>query len=80
VSGGARVLYGQRINGHVRITDRPASGRGRSYLVEGQLEVDGWDAVKTLVRDYVGQARELDAVPIASSKTRRELELMERDA
>lgn len=80
VSGGARVLYGQRINGHVRITDRPAGGRGRSYLVEGQLESDGWDALKTLVRDYVGQARELDAVPIASSKTRRELELMELDA
>jgi hypothetical protein len=80
VSGEARVLYGQRINGHVRITDRPASGRGRSYLVEGQLEVDGWGAVKTLVRDYVEQARELDAVPIASSKTRRELELMELDA
>jgi hypothetical protein len=80
VSGESRVLYGQRINGHVRITDRPASGRGRSYLVEGQLEVDGWGALKTLVRDYVEQARELNAVPIASSKTRRELELMERDA
>ena len=37
VNGGERVLYGQRINGCVRITDRPAAGPGRSYLVEREL-------------------------------------------
>ncbi len=46
VSDGERVLYGQRINGSVRITDRPASGAGRAYLVERELEQDGYSALK----------------------------------
>ncbi len=37
VNGTERVLYGQRIAGCVRITDRPATGCGRSYLVEREL-------------------------------------------
>lgn len=74
VSGGERVLYGQRINGSVRITDRPGSGGGRSYLVERELEQDGYSALKALVADYIEQARELDAIPMASSIVRRELE------
>jgi hypothetical protein len=52
VSSGERVLYGQRINGCVRITDRPACGPGRSYLVERELEQDGYSALKALVADY----------------------------
>jgi hypothetical protein len=67
VSAGERVVYGQRINGCVRITDRPASGTGRSYLVERELERDGYSALKALVADYVEQARAFDAVPMASS-------------
>jgi hypothetical protein len=74
VSDGERVLYGQRINGIVRITDRPASGMGRSYLVERELEQDGYSALKALVADYISQARELDAIPMASSIVRRELQ------
>jgi hypothetical protein len=74
VSSGERVLYGQRINGSVRITDRPASGQGRRYLVERELERDGYSALKALVADYIGQARELDAIPMASSIVRRELQ------
>jgi hypothetical protein len=73
VSGGERVLYGQRINGSVRITDRPASGAGRAYLVERELERDGYSALKALVADYTSQARELDAIPMASSIVRSEL-------
>lgn len=74
VSGGERVVYGQRINGSVRITDRPASGQGRSYLVERELEQDGYLALKALVADYTEQARELDAIPMASSIVRREIQ------
>lgn len=73
VSGGERVLYGQRIKGRVRITDRPASGAGRAYLVERELEQDGYSALKALVADYTSQARELDAIPMASSIVRRDL-------
>jgi hypothetical protein len=74
VSDGERILYGQRINGSVRITDRPASGAGRAYLVERELEQDGYSALKALVADYTSQARELDAIPMASSIVRRELQ------
>jgi hypothetical protein len=67
VNSGERVLYGQRINGCVRITDRPASGTGRSYLVERECEQDGYSALQALVTDYTEHARELDEVPMASS-------------
>jgi hypothetical protein len=65
VNSGERVLYGQRINGCVRITDRPASATGRSYLVERECEQDGYSALQALVSDYVEQSRELDEVPMA---------------
>jgi len=67
-----RVLYGERIDGCVRITDRPASGAGRSYVVERELEQDGHGALKALVADYLEQARELGNVPMASSALRHE--------
>jgi hypothetical protein len=67
VSAGERVIYGQRIDGCVRITDRPASGTGRSCLVECECELDGYSALKALVADYIEQSRELDEVPMASS-------------
>ena len=76
VSSGERVLYGQRINGCVRITDRPASGSGRSYLVERELEQDGYSALKALVADYTHQARVLDLIPMASSTVHHELQQM----
>jgi hypothetical protein len=74
VSAGERIIYGQRIKGNVRITDRPASGAGRAYLVERELEQDGYSALRTLVADYTSQARELDAIPMASSLLHRELQ------
>jgi hypothetical protein len=64
---GQRVLYGQRVNGVVRVTDVPAGGRGRAYLVERELEQDGYDALKALVADYVDQAGLLEDVPMAVS-------------
>ena len=74
-AGVERVLYGQRIDGVVRITDRPASGPGRSYLIETGLEQDGYAALKALVADYVRQAARLGAVPMASSVARQTLQL-----
>jgi hypothetical protein len=74
VNGAERVVYGQRIAGCVRITDRPAAGPGRSHLVERELEQDGYSALKALVADYVEQSRELNEVPMASSVIRSQLE------
>jgi hypothetical protein len=67
LASGQRILYGQRIDGCVRITDRPADGSGRSYLVERELERDGLGALKALVDDYLRQAGELDEIPMASN-------------
>jgi hypothetical protein len=64
---GQRVLYGQRVNGVVRVTDVPAHGSGRAYLVERELEQDGYGALKALISDYLGQAGLLDDVPMAVS-------------
>jgi hypothetical protein len=80
ISSGERVIYGQRINGGVRITDRPAAGDGRSYLVERELEQDGYSALKALIADYIEQAHKLDAIPMASSIVRHELERLSADA
>jgi hypothetical protein len=75
VSSGERVLYGQRIDGRVRITDRPVSGGGRSYLVEREVERDGYASLKALIGDYTRQALELDAVPMATRLLRQTIGL-----
>src|SRR5207245_8784663 len=67
VRGAQRVVYGQRISGCVTITDRPASGSGRSYLVDRGLEQDGYSALRAMVADYTQQARELQQIPMSSS-------------
>jgi hypothetical protein len=64
---GERVLYGQRVTGVVRVTDVPARGRGRAYLVERELEQDGYAALNALVSYYVDQAGLLEDVPMAVS-------------
>jgi hypothetical protein len=74
VANGERILYGQRINGVVRVTDRPLSGHGRAYLIERGLEQDGYAALKALVVDYTRQAARLDAVPMAKSLVRHTIE------
>ena len=63
-AAGERVVYGQRINGVVRVTDNPASGRGRAYLVERELEQDGNAALQALVADYVEQAERHGEIPM----------------
>ncbi len=74
VTGGERVLYGQRINGVVRITDRPGNASGRSYLIERGLERDGYAALKALIADYTSQAELLDEIPMAMSLVRHTIE------
>jgi hypothetical protein len=64
IPGGERVLYGQRINGVVRVTDNPANARGRAYLIERELEQDGNAALQALVHDYVEQAERHGEIPM----------------
>ena len=73
VSAGGRVLYAQRIDRLLCVTDRPASGSGRSYLVEYGLDPRGSSALEALVADYTRQAAELDQIPMAASIVRRTL-------
>ncbi len=51
ITDGERVVYGQRVDGIVRVTDRPASGHGRSYLIERGLTTRS--ELNALVADYV---------------------------
>ena len=77
VASGERVLYGQRVNGVVRVTDHPATDGGRCYLVERELEQEGpgaYAALQALVADYLDQARLLDEIPMAGSLVRHYLE------
>jgi hypothetical protein len=70
VASGDRVLYGQRVDGVVRVTDVPQKARGRAYLVERGLEEEGPNAnaaLQALVADYLRQASVLDAVPMAEN-------------
>ncbi|MBV9334307.1 MAG: hypothetical protein JO243_00310 [Solirubrobacterales bacterium] len=70
VASGVRVLYGQRVDGVVRVTDVPLAPGGRAYLVERGLEEEGanaYAALRALIADYVRQASVLGAVPMAAS-------------
>jgi hypothetical protein len=71
--GGERILYGQRVAGVVRVTDNPANGHGRAYLVERELELDGNAALQALISDYLAQCELLSAIPMACSPVERYL-------
>lgn len=64
ITDATRVVYGQRVDGVVRLTDCPKSGAGRAYLIERELEQDGYTALKALVNDYVTYARVHDRIPM----------------
>ncbi len=53
-----RVLVGQRVDGDVRVTDEPAAGQGRRYLVESELESKA--ALHALISDYIAKSQKLD--------------------
>ena len=71
--GSVRVIYAQRVLGHVRLTDEPQQpGRGaRAYLIERSIEsdprADGTSALahmNAIVADYLEQARRLGRCPL----------------
>jgi hypothetical protein len=64
IPAGQRVLYGQRVNGIVRVTDVPVATGGRAYLIERELEQDGNAALQALIRDYVEQAELHGEIPM----------------
>ena len=53
-----RVLVAQRVDGDVRVTDEPATGQGRRYLVESELESKA--ALDALISDYIAKSQKLD--------------------
>ena len=58
------MLYGQRIDGVVRVIDRPAGSAtpsSRAYLVERDLTLKS--ELDALIADYLQQAHALGAVP-----------------
>ena len=65
VSAGERIIVGTRTGTALTVTDRPACGDGKSYLVERFADEDRDASVHALVADYLAQARELDEVPMA---------------
>jgi hypothetical protein len=58
ITAGERVLYGQRVNGVVRVTDKPASGDGRSFLVERGLTSHA--ELLAVAADYVSESERRD--------------------
>jgi hypothetical protein len=75
ISSGERVIVGQRIAGRARISDCPADGEDRSYLIEDDVHLDGNAAMKALIADYLSQAKQLDAEPAVNSLIGRDLQL-----
>jgi hypothetical protein len=74
IPAGERIIYGQRVRGVVRVIDVPANGGPRAYLIERELEQDGYGALKALVADYLAQADRLATVPMGSSPLDRYLD------
>jgi hypothetical protein len=73
VAEGERILYGQRIDGIVRVTDRPAGDGGRAYLVERGLETKS--ELDALIADYLHQAAKLDTPPLAACPLEDDVEV-----
>jgi len=61
ISAGERIVHGQRVLGVVRLTDVPADGHGRHFLIERGLTVHA--ELRALLADYLAQADSWDAVP-----------------
>jgi hypothetical protein len=77
IPGGERILYGQRIDGVVRVTDRPAGAAtetDRAYVVERGLTKKA--ELAALIADYLAEADRLRAVPMSVSPFERYLAAM----
>jgi hypothetical protein len=75
--GTIRLLIGQRMLGHVRLIDAPQAGPGRSYVVETELEQDGYAAVQALVADYIDVGTKRGEIPSAGRPIDRYLDHMD---
>ena len=62
--GTVRLVIGQRIDGSVRLVDVPLATIGRRYVIERELEQDGYTALKALVGDYLQVAAGLGEIPM----------------
>lgn len=62
VGDNERVLWAQRVEGRVCLTDGPPAGqRGRCFIVEDNLTV--MDELDAIVIDYLGQATKYGGIP-----------------
>ena len=61
IGAGERIVCGQRVLGVVRLTDVPADGRGRHYVIERDLT--SMAELEAIVADYLQQAARWNAVP-----------------
>ena len=61
-ASGERIVDGQRVDGAVRLTDKPAEPRGRSYLIESGLH--SYRELEAIVRDYLEVAARHQMVPM----------------
>jgi hypothetical protein len=61
ITGGERVICGQRIRGIVRLVDVPAEGRSRRYLIGRELT--SMAELEAIIVDYLDQAARWDAIP-----------------
>ncbi|MGH3262907.1 MAG: hypothetical protein ACRDNS_13010 [Trebonia sp.] len=60
-----RRLLGRRVRGSAIVIDVPAGEEGRVYLVERDVQSDGYAALRAMVADYVQTAMALGRVPMA---------------
>jgi hypothetical protein len=65
IASGERAIHAQRVDGAVRLTDKPAAGSGRSYLIESDLHV--MVELEAIVADYLEQAAIWNVIPAAGS-------------
>jgi hypothetical protein len=72
VPAGGRVIYGQRIDGVVRLVDRPVTAGERAYVIDRGLETKG--ELDALIADYLSTAQRLNAIPMSESPVDRFLE------
>jgi len=76
-AAGERLVIAQRVNGVVRLSDVPETGAGRAYLIERELEFDGYAALLALVADYVAFADRWHEVPMSRRAVQRCLRELE---
>jgi len=59
---GERVLLAQRVDGHVRVTDRPIARGGRSYVVTRWVQ--SLAELQALTTDYLSEAQRYGDCPM----------------